>query len=193
MVKIALAYILLVTSSFAEGEQEAPRFSKDREAWLENDVAAALANILPQAESPDASVVTLYNTGYLFFLQGDNSKSFSFLQQALQKDMTFPYSYLILSRIYKQSGNALGAITQLKRALKYHPDNYALLIDLGEAYQLLGDLDQAEKTYLNIVDKYEDKIKPRIDYHQYTVLKADYSKQKNSLIIMIPYIRNVLC
>jgi tetratricopeptide (TPR) repeat protein len=162
VVKITLAYILLIISCFAESEQELPRFSSDREAWLENDVAAALASILPQAKSPDASVVTLYNTGYLFFLQGDNSKSFSFLQQALQKDLAYPYSYLILSRIYKQSGNALGAITQLKRGLKYHPDNYRLLIDLGEAYQLLGDLDQAEQTYLHIVDKYEEKIEPRI-------------------------------
>ena len=162
MVRLIFVFTLIVINCYAQSEREAIRFRDDIEAWLAKDPKTALNAILPLAESPEADVVTLFNTGYLYYDTGNFSKALTFLQNALKKEESYPYTYLFLARIYQQSGNTLGALIQLKRGLKYDPDNYDLLMEMGKAYRLLGENELAEQSFSQMMEKYPNKIAPRV-------------------------------
>jgi tetratricopeptide (TPR) repeat protein len=179
--RLVLILITTLITCFAQSEQEAIRFADDKEAWLASDLETALNAILPLTESPDADRVTLFNAGYLYYLTRDYSKALSFLQRALKKDESYPYSYLFQARIYQQSGNTLGALTQLKRGLNYDSENYDLLIELGKAYRLLGENDLAEQTFTQLLEKYPDKVSPRVALSEIYRAQNRLSEAKNVL------------
>ena len=138
------------------------RLSEEKEAWLSRDLKKAIELLQPQADAAKATVVSLHNLGYLYYLKGQNGLALKYLQKAIEKDDSYPYPYLITAHIYEKSGNLLGALSQIRRGLALKSDDYDLLLESGKIYKDMGKTEQAEKILLELVNNYEDRATPRI-------------------------------
>ena len=177
MLKFYFLILLTLTGALSQDNQlEVVRFNAEQEAWLNKDIDKAIELLLPQAESNKADAVTLYNVGYMYYLRGNNSKALNFLQKAITKDVKYPYAYLITAQIYKKTGNLLGALTQLRRGLTANSENYELLLESGGIYHALGETDQAEKIFLQLIDSSEEKAAPRIALAKIYRGRQEYDK-----------------
>ena len=166
MIRTIIVLLLASAACLGDYPRELVRFSSEREAWLVNDLDTAIKETIPQAQLPEANVITLYNLGYLYYLKGNYSQALPYLLRALTTDSSYPYPYYIIAKIYKESGNSLGALTQIKRGLEHDAKNYSLLMELAQIYLLLGEVDQAQQVYTKIVGWYEDKVAPRVALSQ---------------------------
>jgi tetratricopeptide (TPR) repeat protein len=163
MLRLCFFLFVFLTLAVSQDNQfEVVRFSPEKESWLNRNIDETFKLILSQAESTDVGAVTFYNLGYLSYLRGKNSRALNFFQKAVDKDSSYPYPYLITAQIYEESGNLLGALSQIRRGLAKDNENYDLLLEEGSIYYLLGEIDEAEEIFLQLIDSSEDKTDPRI-------------------------------
>jgi tetratricopeptide (TPR) repeat protein len=182
VLKFFLFFLTVLTSALSQNKHfEVVRFSAEKEAWLNRNINRTIELLFPQAASDTTRVVTLYNLGYLYYLNGNNIQALNFLQRAIGKDAEYPYTYLIIARIYKESGNLLGALTQLRRGLATNSENYDLLLETGSVYYSRGEIDKAEKIFLQLIDSSEEKAAPRIALARIYRQRGEYNKALNIL------------
>lgn len=68
-------------------------------------------------------------------------------QTALSLDPGLADAHLAQASVYQQTGNELGALKEIDRALSLNPYDRYTLVWQGQIYNLLNRLDDAEKTY----------------------------------------------
>lgn len=157
-----LIIFILSASLSAQIIREIPVLKPEQEAWLQSDLAetSRLLHQKIREGKPDATL--LYNLGYLHHLLGEDGDALNFLQKTIENRPEDPYAYLKIADIYEQSGNVLGALTQVRRISDKNNDNYDVMMTLARLYTRNGQKKEAEKVYLNIIDNNEDEILPRV-------------------------------
>jgi len=161
--KFYLLLLVCLTPLFSQDKPfEVVRFSAEKEAWLNKNIDKAIELLLPQAKASTANAVTFYNLGYMYYLRGKTGEALNYLQKSIEKDANYPYPYLVTARIYRKSGNLLGALTQLRRGLATNSKNYDLLLEAGSIYFALKKIEEAEQIFLQLINSAEEKAAPRI-------------------------------
>ena len=182
MIKFIILLFLFFAICFADKEIKRPvRLDQTTEAWLAKDLDKSLNSLLENTQITSAGHIPLYNIGYLYFLKNDFVNALTYLQTAIVKEKSYPFSYLIISRIYKKSGNLLGAKTQLDRGLKYDSDNFALKFELADILRKLGEWEKAIKIYKELIDEDNNKVEPRVELAAIYRLQKKYEQAKKIL------------
>ena len=142
----------------AQSAEKLVRLTEDKEAWLSGDHQKTLDILLAREKSGDLEINTLYNIGYLYFLQGQFSRSLLYLQTVIVRKPELVYPYLIISRIHQKIGNLYAARDLLERGLDEDSDNVQLLMEIARINTALEDINQAMRYYQNVLDEDEDNI-----------------------------------
>jgi tetratricopeptide (TPR) repeat protein len=88
------------------------------------------------------------------------------VQAAIDKAKQNPNDFesqMKAAELYYQIQRFEGAIDFLKRANELQPDNYDVLVNLGNSYFDAGKYEEAEKTYSKALDKKPDDLNVRTD------------------------------
>ena len=178
LIKVLSLILFLISQCIGQEKLQPVRLGHEREAWLDGDINNAISLLVSKTSILGENVVTLYNRGYLYYLNGNNTKALEFLHSAIEKEKTYPYPYLIIARIYKNSGNYLGAKSLLKRGLAQDSDNYDLRLELGKIHQLLNEVEEAKQVYLEILGNYENRVDPRVSLASIYRSQKEYGKSK---------------
>ncbi|MFC2088828.1 DUF3108 domain-containing protein [Calditrichota bacterium] len=170
-----LVFLLLFVISFANAQKNLKpvRLGQVTEAWLAGERESCISQLQKIYESDRTNLITVYNLGYLNYLQGNLSQALKLFSEAKLIDLNYPYSNLNISKIYEVSGNLISAKNILLAGLKTKSDNYQLQIALARIYYKLGETAAAIEQYLNIIDDFEEEFEPKIE------LAAIYRQQKN--------------
>ena len=153
---LCLFFSLSVVS--AQGNLKVVRLSEVREAWLAGDHEKTLKILQQQEAAGNLDAISMYNIGYLYFLKDNFNKALMYLQTAVIKEPSFPYSYLQISRIYKKIGNLYAAHDHLERGLDEDSDNIDLLLEMAEVSLALNETDNAEDFYQDVLEDNDNNI-----------------------------------
>ncbi|MEE9117616.1 MAG: tetratricopeptide repeat protein, partial [Calditrichia bacterium] len=153
-----LILLVLTTIILAQSKQKVVRLSAEIEAWLEGDRQKALELLLVKEKSGNPEITTLYNIGYLYFLQGDFTKALSYFQTVIEQESDFTYSYLQMARIHKKAGFIHAAHDDLKRGLEEEDDNIDLILEMAKITKELKQIKKTEGLYNRALDIDEDNV-----------------------------------
>jgi Tfp pilus assembly protein PilF len=155
---ITLFLFISLSILSAQGNLKLVRLSEVREAWLAGDHEKTLEIILSQEADGNLDAKSMYNIGYLYLLKDDYNNALLYLQTAIVKEPSFPYSYLQISRIYKKIGNLYAAQDHLERGLNQDSDNIDLLMEMAGVCLALNETDKAEEYYRDILEEDENNV-----------------------------------
>ncbi len=157
--KSFILYLFLSLSVLsAQSNLKVVRLSEVREAWLAGDHEKTLKILQQQEAAGNLDAISMYNIGYLYFLKDNYNKALMYLQTAVIKEPSFPYSYLQISRIYKKIGNLYAAQDHLERGLNKDSDNIDLLLEMAEVSLALNETDNAEEFYQDVLEDNDNNI-----------------------------------
>ena len=168
---IILVLFIVHPVIYAQSNQKVVRLNSETENWLEGNHNKTLALFLSKEKSGNSDIHTIYNIGYLYFLQGDMNKALTYFQKVLNEDDDYVYAYLQMARVRKQVGLIHAAYSDLERGLKEESDNLDLILEMAQITKDLKQLDVTEKLYLRAIDIDEDNVIARVG------LAAVYRKQ----------------
>ena len=155
---IMLILLVLTTIILAQSKQKVVRLSAEIEAWLDGDRQKTLELLLAGEKSGNHEITTLYNIGYLYFLQGDFTKALSYFQTVIEQESDFTYSYLQMARIHKKAGFIHAAHDDLKRGLEEEDDNIDLILEMAKITKELKQIKKTEGLYNRALDIDEDNV-----------------------------------
>jgi tetratricopeptide (TPR) repeat protein len=89
------------------------------------------------------SPIPLLHLGDLSYLQKDVKKAEEFYREAIKLKRQYSQAYIQLSRLYMAQDNHAAALDILKKALSIKPDDYSLLVSLGNLSFFQEDMDSA--------------------------------------------------
>ncbi len=155
---ILLIFITLLTVN-AQSNLKVVRLDACSEAWLAADRQKALDILSTREAEGNHQVITLYNLGYLYFLQGNYDKAIMYFQTIVKKDPSFPYSHLQIARIHMKMGNYLAARNHLNNGLDEDSDNIEILNELAVVNQQLNETEEVIEIFEEILDEDENNIR----------------------------------
>ncbi len=117
------------------------------------DEAAAQCEI-SLARDP-LSLLTNMNAGWTYFTAGDLGRAREIIQGMIEIDPSFYGSYWIKGAIALTTGEYSGAITELRKAMELG-GHQTVLADLGSAYALSGQMDDARNVLTQLLEFRED-------------------------------------
>ena len=179
MNKIIFFLIILSLHAISQENLQPVRHDAITEAWLSGDRELCYSQLLKAYNTYPDSFVIVYNLGYLNFLKGKLSQALSFFQDVKKQNPDYPYTYLMISKIYQLSGNLVSANNVLRAGLEFEPDNYELQLELARVYDKTENFEEAIEIYSELVDEYEDEFEPRSE------LAGVYRSQKRFNIASI--------
>jgi tetratricopeptide (TPR) repeat protein len=159
MKKIIFFIILLLIPVFAQNKQKVVRLSDDIEAWLDADTTKAMKILLQKEAAGNLDITTLYNIGYLYFLQDNFSKALLYFQTVIVKEPSYPFPYLQIARIHKKIGNIHAARDHLEKGLDEDDENIELLLELADILKDLKEQETLEDIYKSVLNINEDNVK----------------------------------
>ncbi len=183
--KYFLLFLFLSISVLsAQSNLKLVRLSEVKEAWLAGDHEKTLKILLQSESDGNLEAVDMYNIGYLYLLKEDYKNALMYLQTAVIKDASFPYSYLQISRIYKKIGNLHAAQDHLERGLNEDSDNIDLLLEMAEINLALNERDKAKEFYQDVINEHENNVRAiaglaTISYQEGNLQEADRILQEN--------------
>jgi len=151
-----LFLFLFISILSAQSNLKLVRLSEVREAWLEGEHDRTLEILLQREADGHLDATDMYNIGYMYFLKEDYKNALLYLQTSVIKDSSFPYSYLQISRIYRNIGNLHAAKDHLERGLDEESDNVDLLLELASNNYAINKRDEAKEIYQDILDDHEN-------------------------------------
>jgi tetratricopeptide (TPR) repeat protein len=154
---ILLIFIILLTAN-AQSNLKVVRLDACSEAWLAADRQKALDILSTREAEGDHEIITRYNIGYLYFLQGNYDKAIMYFQTIVKKDPSFPYSHLQIARIHMKMGNYLAARNHLQNGLDEDSDNIEILNELAVVNLKLNETDEVIELFEEILDEDENNI-----------------------------------
>jgi Tfp pilus assembly protein PilF len=98
----------------------------------------------------------LANLGWAYYNQGNYDRAQQYLNDALQLRPDFFIARLNLGRTYLATGRLHAALSQFEMAVKSHPKNPDVLLELGRTYRLLGDNNNARLALKGAIEYTED-------------------------------------
>jgi tetratricopeptide (TPR) repeat protein len=163
MNKFLFFLIFLSTVAFSQENLNPVRHDAITEAWLTRDTESCFNKLIEAYKSYPDSFVLAYNLGYLSFLDGKMSQALDYFQDAKNLNPEYPYNYLMISKIYQQSGNLVSSNNVLQFGLEIESDNYDLLLELARISNKTDNTEKAIQIYSDLVQEYEDKFEPRVE------------------------------
>ncbi len=155
---LLLIFITLLTVN-AQSNLKVVRLDACSEAWLAADRQKAFDILSARDAEGDHQVMTLYNLGYLYFLQGNYDKAIMYFQTLVKKVPSFPYSYMQIARIHMKMGNYLAARNHLQKALDKDSDNIEILHELAIVHQKLNETGEVIEIFEEILDEDENNVR----------------------------------
>ncbi len=156
-----ILFILIIFWSFAVAQDEPKevRLDSEIESWLAADIDGTLKLLEEKAAAAKtADHVLFYNIGYLYALQGKNSRALKWLQKSIDINPNFPFAYKEIAKIYERSGNLFGAKTTIQRGLMKETDHKILHLELARLEALLKNWKSARKLYEEFLADHESNI-----------------------------------
>jgi tetratricopeptide (TPR) repeat protein len=158
MKKTILIFLVLVTTICAQSNQKVVRLSSETEAWLDGNLQKTLKLLLAKEKSGNPDITTLYNIGYIYFLQEDFTKALPYFQKVLQNDDSYIYAYLQIARMHKKVGLIHAAFSGLERALQENDDNLDLSLAMADILMDLKQTNKAEEFYKRALGEDDENI-----------------------------------
>lgn len=181
MYKLIFLLILLNITAYSQRDLKLVRHDAITESWLAGDRESCYNKLVQAYKSYPDSFIISYNLGYLNLLDGKLSRALSFFQDAKKLNPEYPYTYLMISKIYQQSNNIVSANTVLHTGLKYDSDNYELQLQLARVYKITENFDEAIQIYSKLIDEYEDEFEPRSELASIYRAQKRYNRAANLL------------
>ena len=161
MNKILFLFSILSFVVFAQENLRPVRHDATTESWLSRDLESCYVQLLESYKATPNNFIIAYNLGYLNFLNGKLSQALSFFQDAKNINPSYPFTNLMISKIYENSGNIVSAQNELQLGLKSNSDNYELKLAQSRIFNKAGKLEEAIKIYTELIDTFEDEFEPR--------------------------------
>jgi tetratricopeptide (TPR) repeat protein len=131
----------------------------------------------------------LYQVAVVLSFQGHDDEAIRYFRRALERGTLgarLEQAALgSLGRIQLKTGDARGAVESLSRARALEPTSYALRLDLGRAYEALGEADEAGAEYRQAISL--DPTQPQA----YTILIQFY-RARRDFARAIPFARRLV-
>jgi tetratricopeptide (TPR) repeat protein len=172
MNKFLIIFILLSLAGFSQNNLRPVRHDAITEAWLTRDTDSCFKQLLDAYKLYPDSFIIAYNLGYLSFLEGKFSQSLNYFTDVKTLNPFYPFTYLMISKIYRQSGNVKSAYNEIRLGLELDSENYELLLEFARLNNKTSNVEQAIEIYSDLIDEYEDEFEPLVE------LAAIYRSQK---------------
>jgi tetratricopeptide (TPR) repeat protein len=163
MYKILFIFIVLSFVCFSQQNLRPVRNDAITEDWLAKDIKSCFDKLLDSYKTNPKNHIIAYNLGYLSFLDGKLSQALGYFQTAKNLNPNYPFTNLIISKIYEKSGNVVSAQNEIMLGLNSKSDNYHLKLALARILKKTGKLEEAIKIYTELLDKFEDEFEPRAE------------------------------
>ncbi len=167
LVGIAIVVVIIIVFiSMAKGAREkATAIFGDAYIYYQNNkvdkAIAEFQKLIGKYTSTNEHKLAYFYLGDLYLRANELDKAEEYFEKAASKikssDLKGAALYA-LAKIYKSEGNEEQYYAQLEKVVKKTSDYFHtphLLLELGEHYQKLGDLERAKKFYKKIVDNYD--------------------------------------
>ena len=138
MNKFLSLFVILSFVGFSQENLRPVRLDTITEAWLSKDTESCFKQLLESYTSHPDSFILAYNLGYLSFLDGKLSQALSYFQDAKNLNSTYPFTNLMISKIYENSRNIVSAQNELQLGLKSNSDSYHLNLALARILNKTG-------------------------------------------------------
>ncbi len=162
MVRLVILLLIAAITGHAQLLLKPVTLSPEKEAWLSGDIDRTLQLMQNIADGAETDALKYYNLGYIYYLKKDYTTALSHFQKSLSAPSSSPYAYLYMARLYEHSGFLSAAYQQIQKALDEEPENYDFLMERAKLSELTNRMSDAEIIYKQIIEKYDDKIPPRI-------------------------------
>jgi len=93
---------------------------------------------------------------------GDTTAALAHLEAAVGRDSTLVDAWMNLSTLYRRRGRFPAALSAAQRAVALNASSPEALVNRGRSYEMLGQLEPAEKDFVNALT-YENN--PELSYH----------------------------
>jgi hypothetical protein len=163
MYKILFIFIVLSFVCFSQQNLRPVRHNATTEDWLARDTKSCFDKLLESYKTNPKNHIIAYNLGYLSFLDGKLSQALTYFQSAKNLKPVYPFTNLMISKIYEKSGNIVSAQNEIQLGLKSNSDSYHLKLALARILKKTGKLEEAIKIYIELLDKFEDEFEPRTE------------------------------
>ena len=127
------------------------------------------------------------NLGLAYLRMGRYPEAEKQLLKAIKIDAADPDIRLILATVYQMNDQREKAVTELKEALKFAPDNIKILYDLSELYTAASDEDsrkQRENYLLQLVEKAPGNLVPLLNLTEIYIVNGENDKALEKLEII---------
>lgn len=162
MLRIIIFVLILTITASAELLLSPVTLSSEKEAWMAGNIDLALESVRKIEETEETTALKYYNMGYLHFLKEDYPTALSDFQKSLASPNPSLYCYLYMARIYERSGFLSAAYQHIQNALEQEPDNFDFMMERARLSELTDRMSDAEIIYNQIIEKYDDRIPPRV-------------------------------
>ena len=115
----------------------------------------------------------LVKIGYDLLAEGNYEKAELVFKDALKSDRESPKVYAGLGQAFLQRKLYQDAINQFKRSLELKPNNADYKISLAKTYQLMGQLNEAEKYFQLAMDENPENATSFYHYGLFMEEKGD--------------------
>ena len=117
---------------------------------LENYEAALDHLTAAYIKMPENSGIN-YALADAYLQKGDLVNAAYYGKQAAEKEPSNKWYHLKLAEIYRKSGKNEATISELKKVLKYHPDDINVMFQLANTYSQYGDYLKSNEMYNRIL------------------------------------------
>jgi tetratricopeptide (TPR) repeat protein len=93
---------------------------------------------------------------------GDTTAALAQLQNAVTRDASLMDAWTTLSTLYRRMGRFPAALEAAQRAVALNAASPEALVNRGRSYEMLGQLEPAEKDFVNVLAQSND---PELSYH----------------------------
>jgi len=178
---IILFLLFLTTTIFAQSEQKVVRLSLETETWLDGNLQKTLELLLAKEKSGNREISTLYNIGYIYFLEGDFTKALPYFQSVLDIDDSYIYARLQIAHMHKKIGLIHAAFSDLEQALQEDEDNLDLILAMAEISTDLKQTNKVEELYKRALDIDDNNVPALVGL---AVIYRQQKKYKEALALL---------
>jgi tetratricopeptide (TPR) repeat protein len=156
---IMLIFLVLTSTIFAQSKQKVVRLNEETEAWLEGNRQKTLELLLRKEKAGKADISTLYNIGYLYFLEEEFNSALRYFQNVINEDDSYIYAYLQIARIHKKFGLIHAAYSDLEKGMDEDENNVDLILEMAEITKELKLTNITQQLYQRVLENDDDNAR----------------------------------
>ena len=181
MKKAIILLLILVTVLSAQSKQKVVRLNAETEAWLSGNHQKTLDLLLRIEKSGKANITTLYNIGYLYYLEEDFNTALGYFQKVIDEDDSYTHAYLQMARMRKKVGLIHAAYGDLKMGLEEDEESIELILEMASITNELKQIDKTEQLYQKVLEIEDDNIIALVGLARIKRQQGKYEEAKNLL------------